>query len=42
MQGYLLVIFLVVVLGLTWRILRNLGLVGEEPVVGQEPEGETS
>jgi UDP-GlcNAc:undecaprenyl-phosphate GlcNAc-1-phosphate transferase len=43
LQGYAVIIFLVVVLGLTWRILRNLGLVGSDPPVsGQEAGGEAS
>jgi UDP-GlcNAc:undecaprenyl-phosphate GlcNAc-1-phosphate transferase len=43
MQGYLVILFLVVVLGLTWRILRNLGLVGSEPSAsGREAGGEAS
>ncbi len=43
LQGYAVIIFLVVVLGLTWRILRNLGLVGNEPSVpGGEAGGEAS
>ena len=33
LQGYAVLVFLVVVLALTWRILRNLGLAGETPTV---------
>jgi UDP-GlcNAc:undecaprenyl-phosphate GlcNAc-1-phosphate transferase len=43
LQGYAVIIFLVVVLALTWRILRNLGLVGSPAVVtSQQARGEAS
>jgi len=40
LQGYAVMVFLPVVLGLTWRILKNLGLIATPPPAAAPPDVE--